>query len=363
MRKKLMLKDKWNEISMKLIEHSVRVKAFLIMTSVIFSIIGIGCTIVNFLNNEIELGIISSTFSGGFALLAVAEIIIFDHKSKANTLPFEMVTTVFMFAISILYMFFAPEYIIYLVWITIIPIFMCLYLGRRRGLIASAVLLLVIILIFYVPAIDSLTKNAAGGDDVWFKKSLFILYYTMSAFIGYVIAFVNGTIVRKLEKIKDIYYQDANTDNLTGLKNQAYYLSYVNNLHAALEKGETIGLMFIDIDDFKLYNDKYGHAVGNEILIEVAKKLNEIPHTLCSRWGGDEFAILERNLTKDELIAKANYLLTSVAGIKNGVTISIGLAYYTIDEDFDFEKIFNEADMQAIRAKGKGKNCIVISEK
>ena len=53
--------------------------------------------------------------------------------------------------------------------------------------------------------------------------------------------------------------------------------------------------------------------------------------------------------------------LKSVEGIHNGVTISIGLAFYVIDENFNFEKIFNEADMQAIRAKGKGKNCVVIN--
>ena len=98
------------------------------------------------------------------------------------------------------------------------------------------------------------------------------------------------------------------------------------------------------------------------MLVEVANRLNQVPHDLIVRWGGDEFAIIERNLGRDEFIAKANFLLKSVEGIHNGVTISIGLAYYTIDENFNFDKVFNEADMQAIRAKGKGKNCIVISK-
>ena len=66
--------------------------------------------------------------------------------------------------------------------------------------------------------------------------------------------------------------------------------------------------------------------------------------------------------TENELIAKANYLLKSVEGLGKGITISIGLAYYVIDENFNFDVLFNEADMQAIRAKGKGKNCIIIKE-
>ena len=184
----------------------------------------------------------------------------------------------------------------------------------------------------------------------------------MCSSIGVALGLMNMNTISKLDKLKDTYYQDANTDSLTGLRNQAYYLTYVNNLPSVVKEGDTIGLMFIDIDDFKLYNDKYGHTVGNEVLISVANKLNEIPHALCVRWGGDEFAIVERNITKDEFIAKANYLLKSVAGLASGVTISIGLAYFVVNDTFNFQKIFNEADMQAIRAKGKGKNCIVIKE-
>ncbi len=356
------ISEKWNNATLNLIDHNSRTKTFLVLTSIIFSLIGTGCTIINFINNEIELGIIAASYLVAFIALLIVEIVMFRKNKVSKTIVFEVITTLLIMSLSILYVFFAPSYTIYLFWINIAPIFLCLFFGHKKGLIASLTLLAIMVLIFAVPPISNLTRGAAGSENDWVKKALLVLYYSMCTLIGYLLSLINGTIVKKLEKIKDIYYQDANTDSVTGLKNQAYYLSYVNNLNLTVQEGETIGLMFIDIDDFKIYNDKYGHTVGNEILIEVAKKLNEIPHALCARWGGDEFAIVERNLTRDELVAKANYLLTSVAGIKNGVTISIGLAYYTVDKDFDFEKIFNEADMQAIRAKGKGKNCIVFKD-
>ena len=222
-------------------------------------------------------------------------------------------------------------------------------------------MLLIIALIFYVPGLYQFTKTE-NIEQHWLMKVFFIIHFVVSFLIGILLAFINRTTIQKLEILKDLYYDEANTDSLTGLKNQAYYLTYVNNLPNVVKEGDTIGLMFIDIDDFKLYNDKYGHTVGNEVLVGVANKLNEVPHALIVRWGGDEFAIVERNISRDEFIAKANYLLKSVEGLPQGVTISIGLAHYKVDDNFNFQKIFNEADMQAIRAKGKGKNCIVISK-
>ena len=218
-----------------------------------------------------------------------------------------------------------------------------------------------VLLFFYVPVFSQFT-NLVGSEDSWNLKSFFIIYYVLFSSIGVALSCLNISIIRRLDELKNIYYEDANTDSLTGLRNQAYYLTYVNGLPTVVKEGDTIGLMFIDIDDFKLYNDKYGHTIGNDVLVSVANKLNEVPHALCVRWGGDEFAIVERNITRDEFIAKANYLSKSVAGLPSGVTISIGLAYFVVDDNFNFQKVFKEADMQAIRAKGKGKNCIVIKE-
>ena len=354
-------KKSWAKITAQLIDSKVRGKAFVFLSTMIFTYAALGCSIVNFITKENLLGFITLGCFVAFLTMEILQAIIFtkykDVKSAYLSVPVSITLGVFIAA----YLFFAPPMAMYFFWIAIVPICIYLTFGIKRGIIWSSILFVSILLVFYVPPIYQLTRTE-NIQEHWLMKAFFLVYYVMCSSVGVALAYINLVTIKKLDELREIYYQDANTDSLTGLRNQAYYLTYVNNLHTIVEKGETIGLMFIDIDDFKLYNDKYGHTVGNEVLIGVAKKLNEIPHTLCVRWGGDEFAIVERNLTKDEFVAKANYLLKSVEALPHHVTISIGLAYYVVGDDFDFQKIFNEADLQAIRAKGKGKNCVVFKE-
>ena len=357
------LKQAWNNIKAQIVKPHIRMEAFLFLSAVIFSFAMLMATIVNFLDNDVgslkwfTLGYFIAMF-----IMEVVEFIIFSKLKYPKLWPFVILTFALPFSMAMHYLFMAPCDTFYLFWICLIPVMYFVCFGNRNGFIPSLVLFIIFCLFFFIPGLKQLTRAANEGGDEHIKHQVFfILYYIACSFLGMMLSLVNNTIIKKLDVVKDTYYEDANTDVVTGLRNQAFFLSYVNRIPQKCKIGETIGLMFIDIDDFKLYNDKYGHAIGNQVLVEVANRLNQVPHDLIVRWGGDEFAIVERNLTRDEFIAKANFLLKSVEGIHNGVTISIGLAFYTIDENFNFDKLFNEADMQAIRAKGKGKNCVIIN--
>ena len=354
------LKKGWESVKSQLIKPQIRSEAFLFFTMAVFAFSMLAATIVNFVSKETTLGFITLGYFIALIALQIVELIIFTKSKYLKLWPFYALTFLISYSCVICYLFLAPLDSLYLFWICIIPIMYFLCFRNRFGLAFSFVLLLTICAIFFIPSIVDLTRSG-DVENQWIIKIFFVVYYVAVSIVGLALSFVNTTIIKKLDVVKDNYYQDANTDIVTGLRNQAYFLSYVNKIPQKSKPGDTIGLMFIDIDDFKIYNDKYGHTIGNEVLVQVANRLNQVPHDLIVRWGGDEFAIIERNLTRDEFIAKANFLLKSVEGIHNGVTISIGLAYYTIDENFDFDKVFDEADMQAIRAKGKGKNCIVIN--
>ena len=359
---KLPLKQAWESIKSQIVKPHIRQEAFLFFACIIFTFAMLMATIVNFFNEVSPLKWLTFGYFIALFVLEVIEFIVFSKYKKPVLWPFIVLTFALSFSMALHYLFLAPCDTLYLFWICLIPIMYFVCFGNKHGALPAVLLFVIFVLVFYVPALNQLTRaGKEAHDDHSMHKLFFTIYYVACCFVGMALSFVSNTIINKLDVVKDTYYQDANTDIVTGLRNQAFFLTYVNKLPSKCKEGETIGLMFIDIDDFKLYNDKYGHTIGNEVLVEVANRLNQVPHDLIVRWGGDEFAIVERNLTRDEFIAKANFLLKSVEGIHNGVTISIGLAFYTIDENFNFEKIFNEADMQAIRAKGKGKNCVVIN--
>ena len=360
---KISLRKIWSNITTQLINKKNRSRSFIFLTSFIFSYISLGGTIANFLTDAKPLCYFSLGAFVLFDVLIAAELIYFHKNKKGSDMVVTIPMLILIGALVISYLFLAPARSFYIYWICVIPICFFLTFGMLKGVVGSTILFAITLAMFYIPPFYQATLHWTNTADELKIKGFFILYYVMCSSIGVALGMINANTINRLDKLKDTYYEDANTDSLTGLRNQAYYLTYVNNLPNIVKEGDTIGLMFIDIDDFKLYNDKFGHTTGNDVLVSVANKLNEVPHALIVRWGGDEFAIVERNLTKDEFVAKANYLLKSVAGLPSGVTISIGLAYFVVDDNFNFQKIFNEADMQAIRAKGKGKNCIVINEK
>ena len=367
--KALNIKESIQNVRSKLLDTSIREKVFILLESLITFLTAFAAMIINFVQSEITLGYIALTFSGLVFLFLIIEFVLFSKYNRIANRPFIYANFFLTYTLVILYLIFAPKSGIYLYWIVSFPLVLCVVGGTKRGTFYCVVLLVIIVLFFYVPPFKDWMIGKYTGDNLEVEekdfntfKIFFILNYLMTIVIGIVVALINDTIIKRLNVLKDEYYRDANTDITTGLKNQMFFLSYVRKLRDEVEPGDTIGLMFIDIDDFKVFNDKYGHMTGNDVLIMVANKLNEIPHSLLVRWGGDEFAIIERNITKDEFLAKANYLLKSVEGLGKGVTISIGLAFYVVDDGFDFDKIFNDADMKTISAKNKGKNCIVFNE-
>src|SRR5699024_10696593 len=125
----------------------------------------------------------------------------------------------------------------------------------------------------------------------------------------------------------------AYTDPLTKLPNRNQMIKWIEeNLH---EQGNKIAAFFIDIDQFKTINEKYGHLTGDLILQEVAAKLrNNIRKTdFISRWGGDEFTIILNNNDSNEAIVQiAKRILNSTSSsfsykqFQIPVSISIGIS-------------------------------------
>ena len=151
----------------------------------------------------------------------------------------------------------------------------------------------------------------------------------------------------------------ANTDNLTRLGNhRAYQTALRAKVEEAERKGEQFSLCLLDIDDFKLVNDGFGHAHGDEVLVRIAALLTQAEGSQAFRFGGDEFALL---VAADDAAACSRLevvqreLAAAELSPAGPVTISVGIATYPTHAT-DAEALQDVADGALYWSKRHGKN-------
>ena len=157
----------------------------------------------------------------------------------------------------------------------------------------------------------------------------------------------------------------AQFDPLTGLPNRALLADrFSQMILQAGRRGAMLGVLFLDLDDFKLVNDTLGRAGGDELLREAARRLQSAvrPGDTLARVSGDEFALVLADLARQEDAALvAEKLLERLAepfilsGQETFVTASVGIAAYPADGG-DAESLLGAADAAMVRAKQSGRN-------
>jgi diguanylate cyclase (GGDEF)-like protein len=156
----------------------------------------------------------------------------------------------------------------------------------------------------------------------------------------------------------------AHFDQLTGLPNRALLNDrFRYALSSAQRRGETLAVMFLDLDDFKDINDTLGHNVGDFVLMEVAKRLKNTvrDEDTLSRQGGDEFILILPAADADGAGLVASKLIEVVARPCQidqhdlTVTVSIGIAMFPHDGK-DLESLSKNADIAMYRSKREGRN-------
>ncbi len=167
---------------------------------------------------------------------------------------------------------------------------------------------------------------------------------------------------KKAEKL--ITFQ-AYHDLLTKLPNRAMLLDRLDlAIKQAVRTRETLIVMFLDLDRFKLINDSFGHVVGDQLLIEVAGRLKQEIRTgdTLARLGGDEFMLLlPQPTTRDQAESVAQKLIESLQqpfflrSKEVYINVSIGIAVFP-DDSADINKLIKNADMAMYDVKSSGKN-------
>jgi diguanylate cyclase (GGDEF)-like protein len=164
------------------------------------------------------------------------------------------------------------------------------------------------------------------------------------------------------------FKKHATTDALTGLGNRhAMQESFQREIDRCLKDQVPVSLIMIDVDQFKLFNDRFGHIAGDRALSAVAHVLQNHfrPRDLLVRYGGDEFAVLLPGIEKEEAAEIANRVRQSVSGatessndslIQIAVRVSMGVAH--LDKAGTLESLMRAADAALYRAKESGRNAV-----
>lgn len=195
--------------------------------------------------------------------------------------------------------------------------------------------------------------------------------------------------VDKIENINEIRHinvalkESSYTDYLTGLRNRKGFYEKINRLIEDSNKEDkplNLAVLYIDLDNFKYYNDTFGHDVGDLVLKEIAKVLNDSAGEkgFAIRYGGDEFLIVLVNSNKEEAMATAKMTLDTIL-LKNGyvseissflgkqviikrektLSCSIGVATSTnINSDKELSELINYADSALYSVKHTTKNAV-----
>ncbi len=158
----------------------------------------------------------------------------------------------------------------------------------------------------------------------------------------------------------------AHTDHLTSLWNYGYFQYRLDEeiLKASSAK-MALSVMMIDLDDFKKFNDAFGHLTGDSALKEIGRILKENCRkidVLC-RYGGEEFSLILPNNNKEEAAPLAERMRKAIEKeeiLKSKFTVSIGIASFPQDAS-DKTTLLKKADAALYRAKDKGKNCVVLA--
>lgn len=181
---------------------------------------------------------------------------------------------------------------------------------------------------------------------------------------------LNKSINNKLEEANRLLKSLSSIDELTGIANRR---SFNNYMHIPFENTNQtnflLSIIVIDIDNFKWFNDSYGHIYGDKVLVKTAGQINSIAKQFsgfAARWGGDEFIYAAFNTGKKDILKTAKNIMDAISKIQvsnealkcsSFITVSLGVFSMHIISEDDIQKCINNADKALYLAKKSGRNC------
>ncbi len=183
----------------------------------------------------------------------------------------------------------------------------------------------------------------------------------------------NAVVTRVLNRLQrlNVMRSLSEVDLLTGMANRRKFtVDWERSLRLAMRNVESLCLAILDLDNFKVVNDRYGHEMGDRVLQEVGRLLLRSfrQEDLVARWGGEEFIVSWYGITKEVASQRLEKVLTDIRALeftaKNGqtfgITFSAGIVQYPEDGD-KFPLLYHRADHLLYQAKQMGRDRILYA--
>jgi diguanylate cyclase (GGDEF)-like protein len=241
-----------------------------------------------------------------------------------------------------------------------VPFILFIY-GVRWGASCVAFLFVGAVVLLYVPN-PLLTAVYSGAF-----KSRFLASFLAVTIMSYLHEYARYRSYSALQSLRHKVEREARTDEMTGLSNRRHMYEYMQiTLQQVKQAPQSLSLLLIDIDNFKLVNDSFGHQFGDEVLVRVAHTLRHTlrNHDSIARWGGEEFLVLladtdnqAAKIVAEKLRATIEEMPIHYNGAEIPLTISIGM--HTADPEESLDVMLSRADENLYAAKKSGRNRII----
>jgi len=182
-------------------------------------------------------------------------------------------------------------------------------------------------------------------------------------------------LTEELKEKNQILQKLSTMDSLTDIANRRKFDEVLEQTWKRVQRNKgTISLIMLDIDNFKAYNDNYGHQQGDIVLKQVAQAIKEIPKRvddLVARYGGEEFAIILPDTTVEGAIAIATLIQERIqqlqikheySGVKDVLTVSLGICSFPSCHNLTSKQLIERADIALYEAKKSGGNDVYVFE-
>ncbi|CAB3715667.1 GGDEF domain-containing protein [Achromobacter marplatensis] len=216
---------------------------------------------------------------------------------------------------------------------------------------------------------------ALAVDDIlapWVRRAALVVPVTLALFLSVMAQIVLFRREMRLRRAFEMQLEiQAQTDGLTGIPNRRTFDETLEReWQAARRDSQPLSLLFLDADRFKLYNDRYGHQEGDELLKRIAstlKKNARRPRDLAARYGGEEFVVLLPNTSGQRAMSIAETIRRAIAELRvphqdndgGMVTVSIGVATAIPKAEDEASALVEAADAAVYQAKKTGRNRVV----